>query len=269
MQKLLPFYETDLGLKSTRNENGDVELYSQKNQTPERTPLIVLLNDPKAISPSNYSAGLYHLGVLMPDRQSLTSTYLALGNKGVYFEGFADHLVSESLYLRDPEGNGIEIYRDRPKEEWFDQGGNIKMDTLPLDIDSMILELSKNSPDLKEKPVPFPHGATIGHLHLKVTDLDASRSFYHNKLGMDVTANSFHGASFLSYGGYHHHVGINTWESLGGPPHKDGEMGLDSFTLLDPDREIMNWIGGNESKQDSSGETNIFDPDSIMIKVRT
>jgi catechol 2,3-dioxygenase len=144
----------------------------------------------------------------------------------VEYDGFADHLVSESLYLRDPEGNGIEIYRDRMANEWpRDGSGHVMMDTLPLDLDSLLSEL-----DLEERrnAGKFPTGARIGHIHLRVTNLKRSIQFYHQGIGLDLTADwSSMGASFLSAGGYHHHIGINTWFSLNGESHTQGDLGPD------------------------------------------
>lgn len=260
LDSILSFYESDLGL-SVNRDGAKCEL-APKQGSSSYQPLLRLIGDPEALTPAEYSAGLYHYAVVVPDRESLASTFLALGNRGVYFEGFSDHLVSESLYLRDPEGNGIEIYRDRPKEEESSDGG-IAMDTRPLDLDSMILDLSRNAPDLKANPVPFPRGARIGHVHLKVTDIETSKKFYHEKLGMDITVDGLPGACFLSYGGYHHHVGINTWESRGGPPHKEDEAGLESFTLQDPDRDVIDEISSN------GDEATVLDPDAIKIILRS
>ncbi len=262
LDSMLSFYEGDLGLKGNRID-GKVLLAPKEGRSSGDKPLLILIGDSNAASPQEYSAGLYHLAVLVPNRESLASTFLALGSNGVYFEGFADHIVSESLYLRDPEGNGIEIYRDRPRDEWlFDSKGKIAMDTRPLDIDSMILELSKNAPELKARPQPFALGARIGHIHLKVTDLDASKKFYQEKLGMDIVVDVT-GACFLSYGGYHHHVGLNTWQSLGGPHHSAGNAGLESFTLEDPERQLLDEL---VDKSDGKAAT-VLDPDGMKINI--
>jgi catechol 2,3-dioxygenase len=271
LESELSFYEGDLGLARTANGGGETVL----RPASQDSPLLILNHDPKASNPTEFSAGLYHFAILVPDRTSLASTYLSLGSKGVLFEGFSDHVVSEALYLRDPEGNGIEIYRDRPREEWrLDSNGSITMDTLPLDIDSLILELSKKDADLRKNPRSFPHGASIGHIHLKVTNLERSRNFYRETLRMDIVANRIGGASFLSYQGYHHHVGINTWESLGGLPRNSKEIGLDNFVIETNDHGFMEEfrtskdVDRNALSSDERDGVVVSDPDAIKIIVR-
>ena len=212
--------------------------------------------------------------ILVPDRRSLASTYLAIRSSGIQYDGFADHLVSESLYLRDPENNGIEIYRDRQATEWpHDREGHIKMDTLPLDLNSIVSELNKEE---IETAKAFPIGARIGHMHLRVTNLERSIKFYHEKIGLDITSDwSSMGASFLSAGGYHHHIGMNTWHSLNGKVHGRSETGLENFTITIPDRtsfdtieSIINRHANSEQQPKQMTDKNqfmIFDPDSIQI----
>jgi catechol 2,3-dioxygenase len=206
-------------------------------------------------------------------------------NSGVEYDGFADHLVSESLYLRDPENiftenNGIEIYRDRPSTEWpRDDNGHIIMDTLPLDLNSLLSEMNNNNDDNEEKDnaEAFPAGARIGHMHLKVTNLERSIKFYHEKIGLDITVDwSSMGATFFSAGGiYHHHIAINTWHSLNGESHMNGkDAGLESITLIIPDKSYINTLAqrifGSSSSYTSttiSGQLLILDPDGIQFMI--
>lgn len=269
LERSLSYYEKDLGLtvlgtKQDRAEHKFVELSASSIGSGE--PLLILGHDSSAKKPLYNSAGLYHFAILVPDRESLALTFLALGNRGVYFEGYADHLVSESLYLRDPEGNGIEIYRDRPREEWkYDKDHHIVMDTLPLDFSSLLSGLKREE---RKNAKSFPRGARIGHMHLKVTNLERSKKFYSETLGFDLTSDwSGFGALFLSVGGYHHHIGMNIWESKGGPPSSSRDAGLDHFTMILPNANALEDLAlhlGLEKKR----EISFSDPDGIRIQAR-
>ena len=271
----LSFYEKDLGLQVNRKYRTEadietIELGFNGKFKGSVEPLLVLKHDPDAKQTHHNFAGLFHYAILVPDRKRLAYAYSALQNSGVPFEGFADHLVSESLYLHDPENNGIEIYRDRSREEWpRDQNGHIVMDTLPLDLSSLEGELSEGDP---ENAAPFPRGARVGHMHLRVTNLERSISFYRDRLGLEMTADwRAFGAGFLSAGGYHHHVGMNTWHSADGTPHANGEVGLDSFIIRVRDRPFIEAISAEISDSIISAEPHgqllISDPDGIRIMI--
>lgn len=284
IDKIVAFYETKLGLQVKRRHQDDYgnavyELGFVHIDYPEDS-LLQLHHDPNAKNASPHSAGLFHFAILVPNRESLASTYLALKNSGVYYDGFADHLVSESLYLRDPENNGIEIYRDRPARDWpRDSEGNIMMDTLPLNLQSIVAEMDRLE---SENPVAFPIGARIGHMHLKVTDLQRSIKFYHKILGFDITVDwRSMGAAFLSAGGYHHHVGMNTWHSMNGKVHSNDVLGLENFTITVPDISSFNRIRSaiqshhfsseeKQKEQNSYGnQLMVSDPDGIQIVIRS
>jgi catechol 2,3-dioxygenase len=240
LPKSLHFYQILLGLRVNRRHRDPadaletVELGFGGAFHAALDPLLILKHDSLAKEPGHNFAGLFHFAILVPDRKSLAVAYMALESNQVCFDGFADHLVSESLYLRDPERNGIEIYRDRSSSEWtHDAKGQVVMDTLPLDLDGMLNELTSEDRNASEA---FPSGARIGHMHLRVTDLRQSAKFYQEKLGLHVSADwSQMGAMFLSAGSYHHHLGLNIWHSLGGAKHEGGEMGLDKFPISFPD----------------------------------
>jgi catechol 2,3-dioxygenase len=283
IDRILRFYEERLGLQMNRryqvgdDDGGGDNLVCElgsKQKSMSNESILILHHDPNAKNAPLRSAGLYHFAILVPDRKSLALTYLSIRNSGLQYDGFADHLVSESLYLKDPENNGIEIYRDRQASEWsHDNEGHINMDTLPLDLNSLVSELNK---DEKETAKAFPTGARIGHMHLRVTNLQRSIKFYHEKIGLDITSDwSSMGAAFLSAAGYHHHIGMNTWHSLNGQVHGNGETGLENFTIAIPDRTSFNTIESiinrhASSEQQTKQKTDrnqflIFDPDGIQI----
>jgi catechol 2,3-dioxygenase len=285
IDKILAFYEERLGLQVKRrhqddNDGYDVyELGSVQIDYPEES-LLQLHHDPNAKNPFPHSAGLFHFAILVPNRKSLAFTYLALKNFGVHYDGFADHLVSESLYLRDPENNGIEIYHDRPARDWpRDVKGNIMMDTLPLNLQSVVSEMDR----LEDKNViAFPDGARIGHIHLRVTNLESSIKFYHEILGLDITVDwASMGAAFLSAGGYHHHVGVNTWHSMNGEGHSSNVLGLENFTITISDIPSFNrlrsaikshYISSGQQQRKQRSDKNQFmvsDPDGIQIVIRS
>lgn len=241
--------------------------------------LLTLKEDPEARQAPSDFAGLYHYAALVPDRRSLASTFLALAGSGVAYEGFADHQVSESLYLHDVEGNGVEIYADRPRSAWSDwrriseriavTGDTSLMAPMsqPLDFHSLLGELGEQG--TREKPTAFPAGASIGHMHLRVTDLERSVRFYHEKLGLEIMMHVPQiGVAFLSAGGYHHHIGLNTWHSRGGTPHEEGEMGLDELKVVVPDESILNEIARrNPGARGEGGGLVVSDPDGIRTSL--
>jgi catechol 2,3-dioxygenase len=192
--------------------------------------VIELVGAPGAPRPPSFSTGLFHLAILVPDRAELARSLQRVSAAGWRLTGASDHLVSEALYLQDPEGNGIEIYRDRPREEWRRNGDELAMATLPLDLESVLGELDAGEPPANG----MPSSTTMGHVHLQVADIPAAEGFYNGALGLDVMVRSYPGALFLAAGGYHHHLGVNTWQSQGAPAPPDGALGLDRYELVLP-----------------------------------
>jgi catechol 2,3-dioxygenase len=223
------FYERTIGLR-TIGTNG--ELVRLGAPGAER-PIVELAGDPDARSRPPHSTGLYHLAVLVPDRPALGRALQRVAEAGWRFTGASDHLVSEALYLNDPEGNGIEIYRDRPRSEWPYENGQLQMATIPLDLEGVLGE-APDGPDEGMAP-----GTTLGHVHLQVADLQPAEDFYMGALDFDVTVRAYPGALFLSAGGYHHHIGMNTWESAGGSAPPPGSRGLDWFQVLLPNESEL------------------------------
>jgi catechol 2,3-dioxygenase len=219
------FYERVIGLRILDPAGDAVRLGAE-----DGGPVVELVGDPDAPPRRRGTTGLFHLAILLPGRPDLARALRRVADVGWPLAGASDHLVSEALYLADPEGNGIEIYRDRPREEWRRVDGQLEMATLPLDLDSVLEALSAT-----DGPSPHaPAGTRIGHVHLNVADLAAAEAFYGGVLGFDVTVRGYPGALFLAAGGYHHHIGANTWAGEGAPPPGPGSRGLRRFEIVVP-----------------------------------
>jgi catechol 2,3-dioxygenase len=209
--------------------------------------------------------GLYHFAVLLPDRGALgrfAAHVLGLGMA----PGMADHAVSEALYLSDPDGLGIEVYADRPAESWSYQGKELVMTTEPLDITELIA--AGKGEDWSRAPA----GTTMGHVHLHVGDLAAADAFYHRALGFDKTVWSYPGALFFSAGGYHHHLGTNTWSP--GPTARADEAKLLEWGLLVPERRHADEVAerlraGGSAVEDVHDGIRTSDPWGTDVSVRS
>lgn len=222
LARSVDFYADVIGLQPTDRADGCASL-----GVDGRT--LLRLHELPGASPVIISAtGLYHLAILVESRVELGRSLARLVERGYPLGGASDHLVSEALYLSDPDGNGIEIYRDRPRAEWPMVDGNPKIDTLPLDLRALL-------DDARHATRPWTglaDGTTLGHIHLQVDDLTTARAFYCDLVGFDMIFDmSRMGALFVSAGGYHHHVGLNTWHSRGGPPRPGDTAGLLSFEI--------------------------------------
>jgi catechol 2,3-dioxygenase len=219
------FYRDAIGLTPLEPENGVVRLGANGDSQ----PIVELVGDPDAPPRPRGTSGLFHLAILVPTRADLARALQRVAEAGWRLTGASDHLGSEALYLSDPEGNGIELYRDRPREEWPVRDGVLQMDTLPLDLDGVLGELRR-----EDAEAAMPAGTRIGHVHLNVGDLTAAEAFYSGALGFDVTVRGYPGALFVSAGGYHHHLGLNTWAGEGAPPAPAGSRGLDQYEIRLP-----------------------------------
>jgi catechol 2,3-dioxygenase len=217
------FYLGALGLSELGDGDGVLRL------GPAAGPALVELEEsPGAPERPRRTTGLFHLAVLVPSRAELARSLRRALEAGATFTGASDHLVSEALYLDDPEGNGIEIYRDRPREEWERDGGELRMETLPLDVRGVMAE-APSPPD-----EGMPEGTTIGHVHLQVRDIPEAEAFWSGVVGFDPTVRGYPGALFVSAGGYHHHLGLNTWGTAGAPAPPEGARGLRRFEVVVP-----------------------------------
>ena len=248
------FYERAIGLRASELDDGALAL----GVAGER-PLIELRGDSSAPPLNRRAPGLYHLAILMPTRLDLAFALARLAETRWPLDGASDHLVSEAVYLSDPDSNGIEIYRDRPRDQWRHVGDQLEMSTLALDLNDVLGELRAAS----ELQATAPSLTTIGHVHLQVANLDEAESFYHGVLGFDVMVRGYPGALFVSAGGYHHHIGLNTWHSAGAAPAPSGSAGLRSFAIdLPDDRELAAVLARMEAASIPSTPT----PDGVLVR---
>ena len=224
----IDFYERSLGFQVQDRDNGTACMGAGGN------PLL-MLNERPGASLIPRRTGLYHFAILTPSRQALAKSLRNLIDTETSIQGGADHLVSEAIYLTDPDGNGIEIYRDRPRTDWEFEDGQIKMGTEHLDYQSILAELNGD-------PAPWTGldaDTRLGHMHMHVSDLAEATDFYDNVIGFDFLLSYMDTASFLSAGGYHHHIGINTWNGVGAPPPPEDSVGLRYFTIQLPGEEEL------------------------------
>ena len=222
LARSVEYYEGVIGLERRSMENGAIGLAAEG----EEQPLVWLHERPDARPvPHGGRLGLYHFAILVPDRVSLGRFVRHLSDLR-HYAGSADHAVSEALYLTDPDGLGIEVYADRPRSTWRTQGRQLYMTTERLNIRDLLAAAGS-------RPwTGMPSGTVMGHVHLHVGDLDQGAAFYHEGLGLDKIVWSYPGALFLSAGGYHHHLGTNTWSS--GPRATDEDARLLSWTIALP-----------------------------------
>lgn len=226
LDRSLGFYRDLIGFNVVSSENQKVALAPPGVSR----PLMTLIERPDARPRTRHYAGLYHTAILLPSRKDLGTMLLRLIQTRTPMHGASDHAVSEALYLPDPDGNGVEIYADRPREVWENRFGEVQMTTKRLDIDGLLAEADE------EKAVDWelPKATIIGHMHLQVSSMRQAEDFYNKLIGFDVTTRSYPGALFMSAGGYHHHLGLNTWSGEGIPPTPEDVAGLVDFSLRLP-----------------------------------
>jgi len=227
------FYEGILAFQPIEQTPGKVVLGGEDKQ-----PLLELIELAGAARQPRRATGLYHVAIVFPTRADLGRELLRVARAGIQV-GQGDHLVSEALYLSDPDGNGLEIYRDRPRSEWRWTNGQVEMATDPVDIRSLAEEGERDAAPWDV----LPAGTRVGHIHLQIGDIAKAREFYHTILGFDVTADlSEMGALFVSAGGYHHHIGLNTWHSRGANPTPASAAGLQTYVIAIPTHEGLQEI---------------------------
>ncbi|MFQ3295614.1 MAG: catechol 2,3-dioxygenase [Halobacteriales archaeon] len=257
LDEMVAFYRNVVGLE-TLQSNGPSATLGTNDE-----PLIVARQDPDASMQAPDAAGLFHCAFRVPSRAALGDALGRIRDRWA-LDGASDHRVSEALYCSDPEGNGVEIYRDKPRDAWpVAADGSLRMDTHPLDLDALAGDAGGGT--------TAPDGTTIGHVHLEVSSLAASKNFYADRIGLDVRQAWGDSALFLAAGNYHHHVGLNTWH---GQSESTTGRGLAWFELVVPDAEA---VAAVRTRVEAAGlETNsvddgieVTDPDGMAVRVRT
>ncbi len=264
LQRSADFYERVLGLPLIERDQRTARL-----GTDPAHPALVLsaLDSPAPIPPR--ASGLYHVAWLHPSRAALADTVRRIVGARWRFDGASDHGVSEALYLSDPDGLGIEIYVDRPREQWQRpaDGHGVTMYTAPLDVDDLLAQGGE------QPTVAMTPGTGIGHVHLKVADVPRANAFYRDALGFEEQA-TLPSAAFVSAGGYHHHLGLNSWESRGGAPAPDSAPGLRrvQFQLSGADavdaveRNLADSGLAPGAKRAQDGALSLSDPDAQLLR---
>jgi catechol 2,3-dioxygenase len=224
LERSLVFYDQEVGLRTLEGGAGRASLGTAERE-------LLVLTEERGARPARGHTGLYHFALLLPRRPDLAGWLAHAGRERVALTGLSDHFVSEALYLSDPDDHGIEIYWDRPRESWEGKVGE-RMTTLPLDVDSLLGELDDPANPAFDG---LPDGTTMGHVHLKVATIPETVVFYRDVLGFALMAQLGPYAAFLSAGGYHHHLGANTWESAGAGPPPSGSASLRHATVVVPD----------------------------------
>lgn len=256
LERSLDYYQRAVGLQVHERENGTARLGTGGEN-------LLVLHELPGAKPAPRNTGLFHFALLVPSRPDLARWLVHAAEDRVPLSGMSDHLVSEAIYLRDPDWHGIEIYRDRPRSEWQTDGTRIAMDTIPLDVEALLGSLDGGEPPF-ERLAP---GTTMGHVHLQVADVDSTEAFYNGVLGFDITAHLGDQATFLSAGGYHHHIGGNTWQSRGASPPPPGSAALQHATVILPDdaerervADLAADAGQDPEPHGDSGDVLIRDP---------
>jgi catechol 2,3-dioxygenase len=263
LERSLAWYGDVLGLRVLARTADGASLGAHGNDA----PLVELRERPGASpQPHRGRLGLYHFAILLPDRAALGRFVAHLSRTGER-AGASDHLVSEALYLNDPDGLGIEVYADRPRSTWrFDGQRQLAMDTRPLDLDSLV-QAAAGAPW-----TGMPAGTVMGHVHLHVGDTERAAAFYHAALGLDKVVWSYPGALFLSAGGYHHHLGLNTWAGPGAVPAGENDARLLDWEIIlprpaDADAAVQSLQSAGHTAERIEGGWRATDPWGTAVRI--
>jgi catechol 2,3-dioxygenase len=259
----LRFYRDVVGLEPVDQGANEVSL-----RAPEGPVMLRLSSDGVTAPAERRATGLFHVAIRFPTRAALGDALARLASAG-YEIGAGDHLVSEALYIDDPDGNGVELYRDRPEEEWPEPEGDmvVPMATLPVDLDGVL----GSGSGTEAVGRPAASGTDIGHVHLQVSDVDATTTFYSEQVGLDLMARMGGQAGFFASNGYHHHIGANAWNSRHGSPATRDRAGLDRVVFAVSDEGQMEDLRLRLSEYGRSFEMEgdeliVRDPDQIELR---
>ncbi len=257
LERSLAYYREIIGLQILSQQAGRAELGVGGQ------PLLVLTENRQAQPAGQPATGLYHFALLLPSRRDLAIALRHLAEKGEPL-GASDHLVSEALYLNDPDENGIEIYADRPREQWPIHQGRLAMATNRLNLNSVLAEIQEG-----DKWQGLPAGTGMGHIHLRVADVGTAKHFYGEVVGFDHMVDYGDKATFYSAGGYHHHLGMNSWESTGASPRPADTPGLNYFEIVVPAagrQAVLDRLAAHGVAVAQNGDRAIFtDPFAIEV----
>ncbi len=268
LARSIAYYERAVGLALLQAPQGAPRAGRRAVLGTGGRTLLVLVEQPSA-RPAPHTTGLYHFALLVPRRVDLAGWLAHAAHERVPLVGLSDHFVSEAIYLSDPDGHGIEIYCDRPREHW--EGQVQRMSTLPLDVEGLLAELpDRAGPGFGG----LPEGTVMGHIHLKVAAIAPTVEFYRDVLGFALMAALGSHAAFLSAGGYHHHIGANIWESADAPPPPPAAAALRHATILLPDehecQRVLTRLADHGCElQDTSDGPLVRDPSGNALVLST
>ncbi|MEK3888692.1 VOC family protein [Bacillus sp. FSL K6-3431] len=262
LERTLAFYIDVLGFQVLEQTNSFASL------TVDGKTTLLTLEQVKDVNPRQRTTGLYHIALLLPNRSDLANIIHHFIHTSTQLQGASDHHVSEALYLNDPEGNGIEIYIDRAPDTWKWDGDQVHMTTEALDVADVLKD------GTEQGWTGMPKDTIIGHIHLQVSELVKTREFYCDALGFDLMLKYGSQALFVAKDGYHHHIGLNIWNSAGAPAPAENSAGLKRFTIILPDEKALSETIGRLEKINASftkkdGNLIIKDPSGISIKLTT
>ncbi|MCC4046131.1 VOC family protein [Enterococcus gallinarum] len=260
LEKMIAFYTQVIGLSLIEKNQQTARLGTTEKILLE----LIKVENPL---PLTRKTGLFHVAFLLPTRKDLGNTLIHYLQSNAPIDGASDHGYSEALYLTDPEGNGIEVYRDKPKSEWdIREDGEIVGITKEMDAEGVVAAADSQQSS-------FPTGTIVGHVHLKVADLAQTETFYTQVVGLSLKNNFGNQAKFFAAGDYHHHIGSNTWMGKGVPPMADNDLGLAYYTFVLPDKEAFESLLTHLEKKnvsftlESSRRLALLDPNGIQVKM--